>query len=69
MSNLSVVQTFLLIGVLVGAVGVFIGMVLLFWALIRPQSSMTTQKAGKIIMYFLILVFLCYSVILFTSHS
>ncbi|MEE3419944.1 MAG: hypothetical protein VZR02_02400 [Lachnospiraceae bacterium] len=69
MSGLTGLQTFFMIGVAVGAVGVCVGMILLFWALIRPQSSITTQKAGKVIMYALLVVFACYTVLIVTAHS
>lgn len=62
-------KTFFVAGMAVGMVGVLVGMALLFWALIRPQSSMTTQKAGKIIMYALLLVFACYTVLIVMPHS
>ncbi len=60
-------QSFFLMALIFGVVGVFFSMLLLTWALISPKAKITTRTAGKWIIICFFIVTLGYMAMVMVS--
>ncbi len=68
MVSFTFLQTFFIYAMILMVTGMFVSMLLLTWALMRPKSIISTRTAGMWIMIFLIGGTACYMLLTILSR-